>query len=222
MEINLQENFREIIPITTSIAESLKIIDEIGLKNCYEEENSFVSRFKTFIFQISLLDLLSQLNIHPDYIETQEFYSILKKYSDKKLEKQKIIENFGKELSKCDSSKSSGITLISENCPIESKHIEIIDFRNCYNASDILVEIGKAYTKNISINFNNLFRLNEFPVKSGTQSISSIIQLDHSQNHFVPKFPDYIKSSQKLYYRIPINWDCVEDMEHWKIAGMLF
>ena len=62
---------------------------------------------------------------------------------------------------------------------------------NDTNLDMFLGSIAKLYELGINPDIENMYPKVEWPVGRGTQSISSLMQWDHTDNYFVRKFPDF-------------------------------
>ena len=59
------------------------------------------------------------------------------------------------------------------------------------NLEMFLTSMAKLYELGVNPDIENLYPKVQWPVARGTQSISSLIQWDHSTSYFVRKYPDY-------------------------------
>ena len=70
------------------------------------------------------------------------------------------------------------------------------------NVNMILSAIGRLYQLGLNPDISQLYPRVSYPVRRGTQSISSLIKWDHLDNWFVAKYPNYFKPNN---YRIVID-----------------
>jgi fatty acid synthase len=75
------------------------------------------------------------------------------------------------------------------------------------NLVRLLGGIGDLYINGLSPKIENLYPRIQFPVPRGTQSISSLIELDHSKSFNIRKFPDYYnhETASNYIYNIKLG-----------------
>jgi len=71
--------------------------------------------------------------------------------------------------------------------------------------------IGKLYALGLNPKIENLYPHVEYPVPRGTQSISSLIKWDHSQNWLVTQYPEYFNPSSSSDYVVKVDLNDLED-----------
>ena len=75
----------------------------------------------------------------------------------------------------------------------------------------ILSSIGHLYQLGFNPDISKLYPQVSYPVSRGTPSLSPLIKWDHSDDWFVPLYPDYFNPSNSSEYRVTIDLDRSED-----------
>ena len=75
----------------------------------------------------------------------------------------------------------------------------------------LLQNIGKLYNLGVNPGIENFYPKVEYPVPKGTQSISSLIKWDHSQNWLVTQYPEYFNPSSSSDYVVKVDITDTED-----------
>ena len=93
--------------------------------------------------------------------------------------------------------------MIVENVGQDIQYIPLMKRNNNEgNVNMILSAIGRLYQLGLNPDISKLYPRVSYPVSRGTQSISSLIKWDHSDNWFVAKYPKYFKPNK---YKIVID-----------------
>ena len=71
--------------------------------------------------------------------------------------------------------------------------------------------LGKLYALGLNPKIENLYPHVQYPVPKGTQSISSLIKWDHSQNWLVTQYPEYFNPSSSSDYVVKVDLTDTED-----------
>ncbi|KAI1292133.1 Fatty acid synthase [Halotydeus destructor] len=91
-------------------------------------------------------------------------------------------------------------------------YIGFMKRNNNANAMDFLLQaIGKLYQLGLNPAVENLYPRVEYPVPKGTQSVSSLIKWDHSQNWLVTQYPEYFNPSSSSDYVVKVDVTDNED-----------
>ena len=91
-------------------------------------------------------------------------------------------------------------------------YIGFMKRNNNQNQMDFLFQnLGKLYSLGLNPKIENLYPHVEYPVPKGTQSISSLIKWDHSQNWLVTQYPEYFNPSSSSDYVVKVDLTDNED-----------
>ena len=91
-------------------------------------------------------------------------------------------------------------------------YIGFMKRNNNQSQMDFLFQnLGKLYSLGLNPKIENLFPHVEYPVPKGTQSISSLIKWDHSQNWLVTQYPEYFNPSSSSDYVVKVDLTDNED-----------
>jgi len=82
---------------------------------------------------------------------------------------------------------------------------------NAANLDYLLQTLGKLYTLGWNPTIENLYPRVDYPVPRGTQSLSSLVQWDHSQSWLVTQYPEYFNPSASSDYVVKVNLSETED-----------
>ncbi|KAI1292132.1 Fatty acid synthase [Halotydeus destructor] len=83
---------------------------------------------------------------------------------------------------------------------------------NNANAMDFLLQAtGKLYQLGLNPAIENLYPIVEYPVPKGTQSISSLIKWDHSENWLVTQYPEYFNHCSSSDHVVTVDVSEIED-----------
>ena len=94
----------------------------------------------------------------------------------------------------------------------EMHYIGFMKRNNNASQMDFLFQnLGKLYDLGLNPKIENLYPHVEYPVPKGTQSISSLIRWDHSQNWLVTQYPEYFNPSSSSDYVVKVDLSDNED-----------
>ena len=90
-------------------------------------------------------------------------------------------------------------SIIEQRLDSDIQYIPLMNGNNSsVNVEMILSAIGRLYQLGLNPNISRLYPPVSYAVSRGTQSLSPLIQWDHSDDWFVPQYPHYFNSYTKL------------------------
>ena len=103
-------------------------------------------------------------------------------------------------------------SIIKRSLGNDIKYIPLMKRNNSSrNLQMILSSIGRLYQLGFNPDIDKLYRRVSYPVSRGTPSLSPLIKWDHSDDWFVPLYPDYFNPSNSSEYKVTIDLERSED-----------
>ena len=104
-------------------------------------------------------------------------------------------------------------SVIQSSLEMDIKYIPLMKRNNrSGNLQMILSSIGRLYELGFNPDIDKLYPRVTYPVSRGTPSLSPLIKWDHSDDWFVPLYPDYFNPNIDFKYKITIDLNRMEDV----------
>ncbi|CAG2102302.1 unnamed protein product [Medioppia subpectinata] len=100
--------------------------------------------------------------------------------------------------------------LIKQNYP-SLQYVGLMKRNDTDSLANFLAAIGELYNLGLNPRVENLYPKVTFPVERGTQSLSSLIKWDHSDDYLVPLYPDYFNPRTGDEINISIDFKLEEN-----------
>ena len=103
-------------------------------------------------------------------------------------------------------------SIIKRSLGNDIKYINLMKKNNSSgNLEMILSSIGRLYQLGFNPDIDKLYPLVTYPVSRRTPSLSPLIQWNHSDDWFVPLYPEYFNRENKYVYKVAIDLELDEN-----------